>query len=202
MNASKGMTMLEVVVWISAFTFVTLAIVSSVIYFYRTNTYTIGQASAVSSAQRGVDRMIRTIREASYASNGAYAIISIADNDFQFYADVDADPFIEKVHYSLTSVGSSTVLTEGIVNPVGDPPAYSGAEATTSVSYYVRNLDAGLATTTFKYFTKTGTQITDYTRAIDVRFVTVTAVVDTDTSQKPDAVTLRSSAALRNLIGR
>ena len=80
----RGMTMIETVVWISVFTFAMLALTTSVMYFYRTNNYAIEQASAVSSAQRGIENMVKTFREASYASNGAYPIVSIAPNDVVF----------------------------------------------------------------------------------------------------------------------
>src|SRR3990167_1424496 len=113
MRRSHGFSTLETLMWIGMFVLTMGAIMSSILYFYRVNTVTINQASSVASAQRGVDTMVRTIREAAFASDGAYPVISLADNQFAFYADLDADPFIQKVRYYL----SGTTVIEGIVNP-------------------------------------------------------------------------------------
>jgi len=195
MKKNRGLTMLEVIVWVSVFTFVLGAIVISIIYFYRTNTYTLSQATAVSSGQRGLDNMMRVIREAAYASDGAYPIISMAEDQFSFYADVDSEPSIEKIRYFL----QGTSLIEGIVEPSGDPPVYAGSETTSTIAEYIRNI--AQATSTFTYYDKNGALMTDYSKIVDVRFVTVKLVIDVDTKNLPPELTLRSSAGMRNLVG-
>ena len=170
-----------------------LTIVSTLLYLYRTNDYAIEQASAVSSAQRGLDHIVREIREAAYASNGAYPIVSFSPNEFVFYADVDSDPFIEKVRYFM----QGTALKRGVTDPVGDPPQYTSTEVVTQLSDNVRNVGHGVPV--FVYYDNNGTQITDYTRIGDVRFVSVSVQVDVDPSRSPTPFLIRSSAALRNL---
>ncbi|OGG53361.1 hypothetical protein A3H16_03965 [Candidatus Kaiserbacteria bacterium RIFCSPLOWO2_12_FULL_53_8] len=189
------MTIIETVVWIAIFLSVMLALTSSVLYFYRTSNYAIQQASATASAQHGLDLMIRTIREASYASNGAYPVVSLAANDLKFYADVDNDVGVELVHYYL----SGNWLVKGTIEPTGDPAVYSGAEATSSVSQYVQNIPQSSAL--FTYFDKNGTQINNYTKIGDVRFITANLLIDVDTNKTPTPLNLRTSAAMRNLIG-
>src|SRR3990167_2253479 len=196
MRHSHGFTTLEVLVWLSVFTFTVGAVVSSILYFYRVNAVTLDQASSVASAQRGIDAMVRAIREAAYASDGAYTIVSLADDQFAFYADVDADPLIEKVRYYL----NGSAVMEGVGDPSGDPPAYTGAETTSVVSQYVRNADESLVM--FTYYDEEGAQVTDYADIAAVRFVTVNIVVDVDTGKLPDPFYIRSSAALRNLSGQ
>jgi hypothetical protein len=165
------------------------------LYFYRTSNYTIQQATATASAQHGIDLMIRTIREASYASNGAYPVVSLAANDFKFYADVDSDLGIERVHYYL----SGMQLFKGVIEPTGDPSVYTGVEATSTISDYVENLNK--ATALFTYYDKNGVQITDYSKIADVRFVAANLLIDVDTNKTPIPLNLRSTAAMRNLIG-
>jgi len=196
MRRSHGFSTLETLMWISMFVLTMGAIMSSILYFYRVSAVTINQASSIASAQHGIDRMVRTIREAAFASDGAYPVISLADNQFAFYADVDADAFIEKVRYYL----NGTTIVEGIVNPSGDPPAYTGAEATSVISDYVRNTAENLVM--FTYFDEDGAQVTNYANVADVRFVTVNIVVDVDTNKLPNPFFLRSSAAMRNLSGQ
>ena len=196
MHTEKGMTIIEAVVWVAIFTSAMFALTTSVQYFYRISNHSIQEASATASAQRGIDLLVRTTREASYASNGAYPIISIGPNDFKFYADVDADPLIEEVHYYL----SGTFLKSGIIDPTGDPPSYANPESTSTVSEYVQNIVQG--TPLLTYYDKNGTQINNYTKIGDVRFVTVNLQVDVDPFRTPTIITLRTSAALRNLIGK
>ena len=196
MAHTRGMTMIEATVWIGVFTSAMLALTTSVLYFYRTSNYTIQQSTATASAQRGIDSMVRTIREASYASNGAYPVVSLAENDFRFYADVDSDLGIERVRYYL----SGEQLFKGIIEPTGDPAIYSGAEATSTISDYVENLNK--STALFTYYDKNGAPITNYTKIADVRFVAANLLIDVDTQKTPIPLSLRSTAAMRNLIGQ
>ncbi|MBI4087798.1 type II secretion system protein [Candidatus Kaiserbacteria bacterium] len=193
---SKGMTLIEAIVWVAVFTSAMLALTTSVQYFYRTSSHAIQEASATVSAQRGVDLLVRTIREASYASNGAYPIVSIAPDNLVFYADKDTDPLVEELHYYV----SDTTLKLGVIDPSGDPPSYANPEATSNISDYVQNNVQGVSL--FTYYDKNGTEITDYTKRGDVRFVTVNLLVDVDPLRTPTIITLRSSASMRNLIGK
>jgi type II secretory pathway pseudopilin PulG len=194
MRHSRGMTLLETVVWISIFTMTMLAVTSSLIYFYRTNRYLIEQASAVTSAQHGMDSMVKALREAAFSSNGAYPIVSIAPNEMVFFSDVDSDAFVERVHYI---VQGNSVLS-GVIDPSGDPPSYAGAEATTTLSEYVHNIDQG--TDTFTYYDADGNVITDYSKVADVRFIRISLTVNVNPNTLPNQLVLQSSAALRNLI--
>jgi Tfp pilus assembly protein PilW len=193
---NRGMSLIEAAVWVAVFVSAMLALASSILYFYRTNNYALQQASATTSAQHGIDLMIRTIREATYASDGSYPIASIAANDFKFYAKINSNPGIEEIHFYL----SGTNLIEGVITPTGDPAVYTGTEATSTLSSYVRNVAQG--TSLFSYYDKNGNQIVDYTKVGDVRFVTANLWIDVDTSKAPVALNLRTSAALRNLVGK
>ncbi|MDB5238332.1 MAG: hypothetical protein JWM46_602 [Candidatus Kaiserbacteria bacterium] len=195
LSRTRGFTLLETVVWVGMFTMVMVAIVTTLIFFYRTSNYTIQEASAVASAQHGMDLMVRTMREAAYSSSGAYPIVSIAPDDIVFYADVDSDSAIERVHYYL----SGTNVFQGILDPSGDPPVYTGSETASAISDYVRNTSQG--TVTFLYYDSGGALISDYSKIGSVRFITVNVGVDVDTNRSPTPIYLRSSAALRNIVG-
>ncbi|MSU73860.1 hypothetical protein EXS56_01840 [Candidatus Kaiserbacteria bacterium] len=192
---NSGLSLIETLVWIAVFISAMFALMTSVLYFYRTSNYTIQQASATVSAQHGIDQMIRTVREASYASNGAYPVVSLAGNDFKFYADIDGDFGIEQVHYYL----SGSLLLRGVVEPSGDPPAYTGAEVVSTVSQDVRNI--AQSTLLFTYYDKNGTLISNYAKIGDVRYVSARLLVDVDPNKSPIPLSLNSSAALRNLVG-
>lgn len=190
------MTLIETLVWIAVLVIVFQALGLTLNYFYRTNRYAIEQANAVTSGQRGVDQMVRVMREAAYSSEGAFPIISIAANDFVFYADIDSDPLIERVHYYV----QGTDIMRGVIEPTGDPLAYSGSETVERVAEFVRNTAAG--TPLFRYYNEVGTEITNYSGWTTVRFVKVSLVVNVDESTLPNQLVLSSSAALRNLVGQ
>ena len=192
---TRGMTFIEVLVWISVFTMAMLAIVSTLLSFYKTNRYTIEQADAVTFAQRGLEQIVRTIREGAYSSQGAFPIVSVAANDFVFYADVDSDPLIERVHYYI----SGTNLMRGILEPTGNPPDYTGAETSAIIAEYVRNAAQGISL--FRYYDEIGSEITNYANWTAVRFITVNLAVNVNVAALPNQLTLSSSAAIRNLIG-
>lgn len=189
------MTLIETVVWIAVFTFAMIALTESVLYFYRTNQYAINEAFAVSSAQHAMDVAVRAVRTASYASTGAYPVISIAPNQISFYANVTkGDPFVQQVRFFV----QGTSLQEGIIKPSGSPFSYANPETITVLSNYVQNLTVG--TSTFFYYDQNGNQITDYTQYQNVRFVTINLLVDMSTTSLPTQLALTDSAALRNLV--
>lgn len=190
---SRGMTFIEVLVSIAVFVFAILAIVSSILYFYRTNTYAIEQAGAVSAAQRGIESVVKSMREAAYASNGAYPIVALGPNEVTFYADIDSDPYIERIRYYLLG----TSLYRDVTNPSGDPPVYGAPQTTSLISETVRNLEQGI--TMFEYYDANGILMTNYALIANVRFIAMNIVVNVDPYRLPNQLTLRSTAALRNL---
>ncbi len=188
------MTYIETIVWIAVFTSATIALGNSLVYFYHTAHYSIEQSSAIASVQHGMDTMIRTIREAAYASDGAYPIISLANNEIRFYAHVnEQSPYVQKVRFYV----STTSLMQAITEPSGDPPAYGATETVSKLADYVRNI--ALATSTFTYYDENGARMTDLTRIGSVRFVTMNVIVDVNVNDQPTQLVLRSSTALRNL---
>lgn len=191
--ASNGMTFIEVLVWISVFLAAMWAIVGSILSFYRANTYTLEQAQAVSEARRSIEKVVGTMREATYSNEGAYPIISIADNSISFYADIDADPVAERVRYFI----EGNELKQGVIDPIGDPPNYAVAETVTIVAYFIRNISQGV--TAFRYYDAAGAQIADMNDITDVRFVRIDTVVNVSPDKLPNELTMRSSATFRNL---
>lgn len=189
----RGLTMMDVIVWVSVFLVVIIALISALTSFYKTNRFAIDQADATASAQRGIDRMVRTVREAAYSVNGAYPIVSFSANSFTFYSDANNDGYAERIRYFI----ESGALKQGVITPsVGSSNPYTGTEVVSVVSSYVRNDGS---TPLFQYYDSSGSLMGSYTAIADVRFAVVTLVVDIDPLRTPTLITLRSSAALRNL---
>lgn len=191
------MTFIELVVWIAVFMITMIALCQTLLYFYRTNQYTLNEAEAISSAQHAMNIVVAALRTASYSNNGAYPVISIAPNQVAFYANViPNDPLIQQVRFFV----QGTSLYEGVIEPSGDPLSYAASSETISnLSNYVQNLTVG--TTTFTYYDQNGNPIANMANYTAMRFVTVNLIVDVSTTSLQTQLDLMSSAALRNLVG-
>jgi Tfp pilus assembly protein PilW len=189
----RGLSLVETVVTIAMATFAIIAIGSFTITFYRDHAYAIEQAFAVNSARKGVDRMVRDIREASFSDEGDFPIVSIGPYDIVFFSDIDHDDMIERVRFTL----NSGTLFRGQAESAGMPSEYPvDDDSETIVSDYVRNEAYGH--TLFRYYDKEGIEITDYGQIMDVTFVTVDMIVNINPDRLPRDFSLRSSASLRN----
>jgi Tfp pilus assembly protein PilV len=188
-----GFTLIETLVWIAIFTASMVAIATSVILFYRTSNYAIEAATALTSTQRGMDSMVRVIREAAYSSVGAYPVIAMATSSFTFYANTDGDSLVERVRYYL----SGTNIYMGLLKPTGDPASYTGSETVSLIADNIKN--ASSSVDLFTYYDSSGAQMSDLSKIADVRFVTINLVADIDPNRAPTDTELRSSATMRNL---
>jgi len=192
-NTPSGFTFIEMVVTIAIFSIIMISIADSVRFFYRANTSSIEQSYQIDSARRGVEFLVRDLREASYGDDGSYPISNIGSTTITFFSNIDSDPSVEKIRYELNDV----MLTRNTLDATGSPAVYTGAGATSTVSEYVRNSEEG--TPLFRYYDSAGVEITDYTEVDEVRSVVVNLVVNIRPIRAPEEFTLRSSANLRNL---
>jgi len=191
----KGFTLTEAIVVIAVFSVVMIALSSSVRYFYRVNAYNIEQSLAVNSARKGIEYIVRDIREATYSDEGSFPIISVDSNTMYFYSDVDRDNNVERMRYFLEGV----LLKKGITESSGDPLTYNDVDEVVSIiSEHVQNESQG--TPIFRYYDNTGAEILDYGLNItSIAFVTVNLIVNINPISLPNEFTLRSSATIRNL---
>ena len=193
-NTHAGFTLVEMVMVIAIYTLVMFAIMQSVGVFYRYNAYALAQAQQVNQARRGMDILVRDIREMTFADDGTFPLSLMEDHRIGFYSDIDRDNSVEYVEIEL----ASTTLEKRIYNAVGNPPVYdSVADETHILSTYVQNLEQ--STSTFFYFNSEGAPATATTTVTDVVYVEAQIIVNIDPVRDPGEFMLRSSAALRNL---
>ncbi|MFZ1075633.1 MAG: hypothetical protein WAN50_04645 [Minisyncoccia bacterium] len=189
----RGMTLIETVVTVALTLIIFLALGSMIIYFYRTNAYTLQQSTAVGQARRGVEDAMRYLRQSSYGSDGSYPIEVAATSSITFYTNTDSDSAIERVTYLLLN----GVLYRTIQNPSGNPLSYVGAStATSTVAVSVVN---GTSTPVFRYFDNTGSELAQPVNVSRVASVRTTVIIDVDVNRAPVAFTLSGGATLRNL---
>jgi prepilin-type N-terminal cleavage/methylation domain-containing protein len=132
----KAFTLIETIVTIAIFALAIGVVASFIYYAYRSQNYTLQQAWAIESARRGVQTMVKEIREAKYGDDGSYILELADDQELIFYSDIDKDEVTERVHYFLE--GSN--FKKGVAKPTGSPLSYEPANEEISIlSQYVRN---------------------------------------------------------------
>lgn len=192
-NTKIGLTLVEMLVVTSLSTMVLVGMMSMIALFYKSNSYTLGQAYEVANARRGLELMVRDLREMTYGDDGAYPLVTASPHEVAFYSDIDRDNSVELVRYRL----STTTITKRITNATGTPPTYGTTpDETRIVSEYVRNISQ--ATSTFLYYDENGASVAS-TSITDIRYIRATVIVNIDPNRDPEEFTLSSSASLRNL---
>lgn len=192
MKYSKGITLIETIVAISVSTLVFLAVFNFVYYFYRTNNYNLSQMAAVNNARRGMETMIREIREATYSDEGSYPVKEAQDNSFYFYSDIDKDYNIERVRYFLEDDN----LKKGVTKSTETTFQYLDEnEEIKILSQTVRNEDEAV----FTYYDSNNNEIEDLGILADIRLIQIKLIINTDPNRPPGEFTLISNAHLRNL---
>lgn len=190
--------MLETIVMIGVFTLVMGAIGSLILFIYRSYNYNFQQAAAITEARRGIEIMIREIREAKTADDGSYPLAQADDLEFIFYGDIDNDDSVERVRYFL----NGTDFKKGVVEPSGDPPQYILTNETIDIlSRYVRN--AG--TPVFTYYNgdwptdNVSNPLPTATRLMETKLMHLYLKINVDPSRPPDNFELESDIQIRNL---
>lgn len=188
----RGFTLVETVIVIAATALIMTTLGVLLAYFYRTNTYTLEQSVAVREARKGIEDALRHVREASYASDGAFPIASVATSSLMFYANVDGDNDIERVKYSL--VGGT--LYRAVTEPAGNPLSYTGITSTSTIVISVVN---AASTPVFRYFDDTSAELFAPMNISNIASIRTTIVVDANVQRTPLYFTLSGGATLRNL---
>lgn len=188
-----GFSLVETIVVTGMTALISVLLGVLLVYFYKTNAYTLEQSTAVASARKGTEDAMRYLREASYGSDGSYPIESAATSSIVFYSNMDSDPAIERVSYVL----QNGMLYRIILKPTGDPPAYTGtAFATSSIAGFVVN---GPSVPLFRYFDDTGTELSMPIDVSKIASLKATFVIDVNPNRAPTSFTLSGGATLRNL---
>jgi len=185
----------EVIVVLAIFSIVSIAISESATSFYRFNAYTIAQTYEVSDARKGMELLVRDMREMTFADDGTFPLARMEDDLIGFYSDIDRDDSVEYVEYEV----ATTTLFKRVYNATGSPPTYNTTvpDSTLTISEYIQNNLQ--STTTFVYYDGEGFPATPTSTVTDIKYIQAKIIVNIDPLKNPGQFMLRSSAALRNL---
>lgn len=102
----RGFTIIETLVAIAVFILAMGAVSLFIIMAYRSQTYIWQQSRAVDEARKGVETMVKELREAREGDDGSYPLEKSEDKEIIFYSDIDQDEQTERVRYFLGTVSS------------------------------------------------------------------------------------------------
>jgi len=198
-KSQKSFSLIETIVTIFIFTISLLMITGFIINIYRAYAFNLQQIQAINEARKGIETMIKEIREAKYGDDGSYPIKEAGDFQFIFYSDIDKDSATERVRYFLD--GSN--FKKGVIEPSGDPPQYVLANEVIAVfSTNVRNSVPGPI---FTYYNGdwpidiVNNPLPTLTRLTETKLMHVYLKVNVNPNRPPDDFELESDAQIRNL---
>ncbi len=190
----QGLTIVEMLVALAVGTIVLVALGVFTLSFYRTNAYAIEQSFAVNSARKGIENMVKDLREMTYSDEGSFPIISAQQHSVSFYSDVDRDSNIERIRFVVVD----GLLKRELTKAQGNPHVYPiNPDITSIVSDHVRNINNGVPS--FTYYDAQGVEVTNLSRVTDIVSIKVNVIVNINPARLPSDFSLRSSATLRNL---
>lgn len=199
---SCGLTLIETIVSMAIFALAMSLISVMVVSGYRSYGYLFQQASAINEARRGIEAMVRELRQARAGDDGSYSLVQAGDFQMIFFSDIDRDDQVEKVRYFL----SGTDLKKGVIKPSGDPPQYlSGNEALSTLSQSVRNASSTPSVPIFTYYNgnwpadTVNNPLPTLTRLSDTKLMHVDLIINIDPKRPPDNYELQSDTQIRNL---
>lgn len=192
-RTERGYTLIEMLVVIAIIGITMPAVYIAIQALYRVHASTLARAVAVTETTKGVQEIVRDVRSAVYAENGALPIVALATSSLTIYADTDLDGLIERVRYFL----DGTSVRKGIIEPTGTSSYPVAQESVTLLMTNIINTTA--STSLFRYYTATGTEIVTPSASLAVRRVDVACVARSTIGTVADAVTVASSASIRNL---
>jgi len=199
LNTQKGITLIELLVAIGVFLMLISAVFTFIKQSYKIQDFSLEQSIAIAEAQRGVDAMVKEIREALPGDTGAFTIDTADEQTLIFYSDFDKDDAIEKVRYYLD--GSS--FTKGTTESSGSPLQYLAEdEELEIISRYVQNSSTEAI---FEYYNgnwpgdTTNNPLATPTDVTDIRLIKIKLRINVRPERAPVDYILESSAALRNL---
>jgi len=192
LKTKNGFTLVEALITIFIFGLGAIMVSLIIMNYYKIYNHTFRQTTATIEASKAIKTMLREIREAATAQNGAYVIATTTDYEFSFYSDVDRDNDVELVRYYI----DGTRFLRSTIEPTSSPPVYLSANEKTSViSIYVRN-----GPSVFKYYDHDGSELlTTPIRRKDTEMMQLRIVINVNPSDITLDYELITNVQLRNL---
>lgn len=195
---SSGFTFLEMIVA----TAIVGMMITGLLAFERllsdSQNFILISSQSFTEANVGVEAMVKELRNAKYADNGAYPLELADDQEIIFYANVDDELDAERVRYFL----EDNELKKGVIKATGDTPEYlEENEDITLVIAYVQNQSNPI----FYYYNgdwpgdTVNNPLPSPTRLVETKLMQVVLTINPRPVRPESQFTIKSFAQIRNL---
>lgn len=163
------------------------------------NRYTIEQGLNNTELQRAIGEFSLTLREARQSDNGSYLLKEGDDFELTFYANIDDDPQIEKVHYFL----ENSYLKKGVSEASGFPKEYPEEDQT--VATVARGIINTSEQPLFEYYNSvypedmTENPLSTPVAVEDVSLIKLDMRANIDPNHVPDSMRMETFVKPRNI---
>lgn len=193
----RGMTLVEILVALSIFVIIMLAVVT---FEYNVLDYNRHSQTALTNVQDATNilkYMSKELRTMSPSANGSYPILSAATSSVTFYSDIDGNGTKEQIRYYI----ASTTVYRGVTISSGFPLTYNLVnESKSTIATGVRNATSSAL---FEYFDNSydgnGQSLTYPLTLFTIRLVKINIMIDSDPRKSPLPIIYSTQVSLRNL---
>lgn len=193
-SGKKGFTLLEVLISISIFTVLLLAINQLFLSLYKQQGVDMAALERIQQAGRVTEVLSRELREANRGENGNFAISIAEDDRLVFFSDLDKDGLAEKIAYFLEGTEMKKTVTEP-----GDDRSYAGAETTLVVCREIQNGSVPIFTYYDRNYTGSESSMTAPVDVLRVRLVGISLTLNSLGRNSSYPLHTETKIELRNL---
>lgn len=191
----KGFSVLEMIIAMSIFLMIGLAIVSFQLDVFSLNKISGDNLSAQEDLRQTLKVLSSEIRSMTPSDMGAYPIAEAGTSTLIFYTNADSDPQKERVHYFL----DGKTLKKGTLKPTGSPLTYTGTETVKELAHNIANGSSAI----FSYYDENYDGSSDsLSQPIDlplVRLIKAELIIDENPLKLPPPLSFTTQVSIRNL---
>lgn len=196
-NKQKGLTLVELLVAMSIFIIVIVAVGAFQANIFVQHSNISGSFQTSQNSQVILKTILKELREAAPGANGAYPLTYVGSTTLSFFSDIDDDGYTEKITYSLIG----TTLYKAVIKPSGIPLTYLPSNQSTTT--LITNVVNGIFLPSFEYFdtyyTGTSSPMSYPINPSLVRLIRINQRIDIDPNRSPVPIIYTVQANLRNL---
>ncbi len=196
-QSNTGFTLVEVMVALGMFAWISVAVGWFVIQSLRSNTIIWDQLESQNDGRAVLEQFVDDVRRAESSSIGGYPIADASTSSFTFFANIDSDIGRERVRFFL----DGTDIKKGVIQPSGNPLNYNGTEEIVTIANYVVNtiVDVDLFEFYDETYPVTTTPLIVPDNLTDIRVVRIQVELEKDPDKTPVPLHVETVASIRNL---
>ncbi len=199
LQSKRGFTLLEVVVALGLFSIIIFGVFALFETSSKANKNVWESSNVQAEASKAIQTFVDELRTANYSTVGGYPIASATGTEIIFYANIDSDILMERVHYFM----QNDIFKKGVTKPTGTL-LYAYNTSTEQIIELTHNLKTPVGTI-FTYYGESyngASNISTMPYPIilpDVRAVGITLQIKQNSTPNAPVFEVQTKVQLRNL---